>query len=91
MNLSHSLMPPSAAHESAVRRPWATASVADAPDTTPGELSALGAHVDRCNGSRSRLFGLQCAGDALRGFIAPRFVTTAVILAVVIGVATLLI
>lgn len=92
MNLARSLMPPSVAHlESATRRPWATASVPESPDTTPGELSALGAHVDRCNGSRSRLFGLQCAGDALRSFIAPRLVTTTVIVAFVIGVATLLI
>lgn len=73
------------------RRPWATASFADSADTTPMELSALGAHVDRCNGSRGRMFKLQCAADALTGFVAPRFVTTTVIVAVVLGVASLIV
>ena len=72
------------------RRPWATAS-SDAADTTPMELSALGAHVDRCNGMRGPMFRLQCAADALIAFVAPRFVTTAVIVALVFGVASLLI
>jgi hypothetical protein len=54
------------------------------------ELSALGAHVDRCNGSRGRMFALQCAADSLIGFIAPRFVTTAVIVAIVFGIASLI-
>jgi len=54
------------------------------------ELSALGAHIDRCNGSRGRLFRLQCAADAMIGFVAPRFVTTTIIVALVFGVASLL-
>jgi hypothetical protein len=70
-------------------RPWATASFPEAADTSPMELSALGAHVDRCNGSRGRLFGVRCAADSLIAFIAPRFVTTAVIVAFVFGVASL--
>ncbi len=73
------------------RRPWATASFADSTDSMPIELSALGAHVDRCNGSRGRMFRLQCAADAMIGFVAPRFVTTAVIVALVFGVASLII
>ena len=73
------------------RRPWATASIADAADTTPMELSALGEHVDSCNGSRGRMFRLQCAADAMIGFVAPRFVTTAVIVALVFGVASLVV
>jgi hypothetical protein len=77
--------------ERAPRRPWATASVADTADTTPMELSALGAHVDRCNGSRGPWFRLQCAADAMTAFIAPRFVTTAVIVALVFGVASLIV
>ena len=72
------------------RRRWATASFADTADTTPMELSALGAHVDRCNGSRGRMFRLQCAIDSMIAFLAPRIVTTAVIVALVFGVASLL-
>ena len=77
--------------ERAPRHPWATASARDTADTTPMELSALGAHVDRCNGSRGPWFRLQCAADAMIGFLAPRFVTTAVIVALVFGVASLIV
>ena len=69
--------------ERAPRRPWATASVADTADTTPMELSALGAHVDRCNGSRGRLFELRCAVDTVHQFLAPRFITTLAVTAAV--------
>lgn len=71
------------------RRPWATASIADAADTSPMELSALGDHVDHCNGSRSRWFTVQCAADRLLGFMAPRFVTTVVLVVIVFGVVSL--
>ncbi len=73
----------------APRRAWATASFADAADTTPLELSALGEHIDHCNGSRSRMFALQCAADSLLAFIAPRFVTTTVLVVFAFGVASL--
>lgn len=67
----------------------ATASHAEAVDTSPGELSALGAHIDRCNGCRSRWFAIQCAADSLLGFVAPRFVTTVVVVALVFGVVSI--
>ncbi|MEO8921970.1 MAG: hypothetical protein ABI330_03940 [Caldimonas sp.] len=70
---------------------WATASISDAADTSPMELSALGAHVDRCNGSRGRMFGLHCVADAVRSFIAPRFVTTLIAVGFVFGVVSLIV
>ena len=70
-------------------RPWATASHADVAETSPMDLSALGEHVDRCNGSRGRLFALKCACDAVIGFIAPRFVTTVVVIVFIFGIASL--
>ena len=70
-------------------RRWTTASVPDATDTSPMELSELGAHVDRCNGSRGRWFTLRCAADAVHDFVAPRFVTTLLVVGVVIGLAAL--
>lgn len=72
------------------RPSWVTAAFPETAETTPMELSALGAHVDRCNGSRGRMFALRCAADTLVGFLAPRFVTTAVIVALVLGIASLL-
>ena len=68
---------------------WTTASIADATDTAPMELHNLGAHVSRCNGCRGRWFALRCAADAVHDFVAPRFVTTLLIAATVIGLATL--
>lgn len=68
---------------------WTTASVADATDTAPMELRALGAHVARCNGCRGRWFALRCAADAMHDFVAPRFVTTLVIVGVAVGLAAL--
>jgi hypothetical protein len=79
----HAVPPGTSSH------PWATASHADLAETSPGDLSALGAHVDRCNGSRGRLFALRCAADAVVGFAAPRFVTTVVVIVFIFGVASL--
>jgi hypothetical protein len=65
---------------------WTTASIADAADTKPMELRALGAHVERCNGSRGRWFALRCAVDAVHEFVASRFVTTLIIVGLAVGV-----
>lgn len=70
---------------------WATSSIDGAAETTPMDLSALGAHVDRCNGARERMFALRCAADALFGFLAPRFVTTLVVVVVAFGVGSLIV
>ena len=71
---------------------WATSAIdRRTADTTPMDISALGAHVDRCNGLRGPMFGLQCAADALSGFLAPRIRDHAVVVAIVIGVGSLLI
>ena len=87
-------MTPQAAGDPAAARSrpvWATSSIDGATDTTPMELSALGAHVDRCNGSRGRMFAVHCAADALIGFLAPRFVTTLVVVTLVFGVGSLIV
>lgn len=68
---------------------WTTASFADSTDTSPMELSALGAHIKRCEGCRGRWFTLRCAVDAVHGFAAPRFMTTLVIAAAVVALVAL--
>lgn len=70
------------------RARWATASLDSAPDTTPGELSSLEAHVDRCKRSGGIVQGLEAAADAVHAFVAPRLVTTTVIVGFVLGVAS---
>jgi len=93
MFLNRDLTPQAAgrASPSVTRRPvWATSAIDGDADTSPMDLSALGAHVDRCNGLRGPMFGLQCAADTLSGFLAPRIVTTLVAVAIVIGVGSLI-
>jgi hypothetical protein len=70
-------------------RDWSTASFGDAADTSPLELAALGSHLSLCQGTRGRLFALRCVADSTRGFVAARFVTTLAILALLIGISTL--
>ena len=77
-------------HTSALDRiRWATASHADAARSQPVELDSLGAHLKRCIGSRGRWFDVECAGEALHGFIAPRLVTTLTVAAVLIALGSL--
>jgi len=64
---------------------WNTASSDHTPDTSPMELSALGEHLDLCKASRGRLFALQRATEALDRFVAGRFVTTLVVVALLIA------
>ena len=66
---------------------WTTAAISDAADTSPMELSSLSAHVGDCNGCRGRWFTLRCMADGVHQFIAPRFVTTLVIAAALMGIA----
>ena len=68
---------------------WSTASFGETADTSPMELSELGEHLDSCKGTHSRLFALQCVGEALHGFITARFVTTMVVVISLIGAASL--
>jgi len=76
-------------HPSIVTPFWSTASFGEAVDTSPLELSALGDHLDRCQGSRGRLFALRCVGEALNGFVAARFVTTLVVASMLIGAVSM--
>jgi hypothetical protein len=61
---------------------WSTASFGHAVGTTPMELSALGAHLQLCNGTHGHLVRLRCAAESMNGFVSTRFVTTLALLAV---------
>ena len=65
---------------------WATASLKDAPTTSPAELDALGDHAARCNGLRGRLFRAQCALDAAEAFLRARVVSVFVVAFVGLGI-----
>lgn len=68
---------------------WSTASFGDAADTSPMELAALGEHLDLCNVSHGRVFALHCFAETMMGFVAARFVTTLVLVALMIAVGSL--
>jgi hypothetical protein len=94
MSRFRELTPQAAGHAGStarVRPFWATSSLDGAAETTPMDLSILGAHVDLCNGLRGRMFAFRCAADALFGFLAPRFVTTLLVVALVFGVGSLVV
>ena len=69
---------------------WTTSTLGAQADTSPLELSALGDHLGRCQTGRGPMFALRCAADATHGLVAPRFVTTLVVAAVLLSAALLL-
>ena len=69
---------------------WSTASFGDDTDTSPMELSALGAHRAACKTLTGRLFVARCAAEAMHGFVAGRMVTTLVVAALLIGALSLI-
>lgn len=56
-----------------------TASNGFAADTSPGDLSELGDHLGSCQNSHRHLLTLRCAATSVRGFVATRLVTTAMV------------
>lgn len=76
-------------HTSPITIPlWSTASFGNNADTSPMELSALGAHMSSCKTLKGRLFAARCAAEAMHGFVAGRMVTTLVAATLLIGVSS---
>lgn len=69
-------------------RSWSTASFGAPAESASQELSALGDHLGLCKSSHGHLFALHCAAETMHGFVASRFVTTLVVVALLIGIAT---
>ena len=68
---------------------WPTASLAHLVESHAVEQSALGRHLAVCKQSSTRLHALQRGAEAVHGFLAARFVTTLVIIALLIAASTL--
>lgn len=66
---------------------WSTAALGAHAGLSSPELSALVEHLQLCRRASVRLFALRCLLETLNGFIAARFVTTLVTLALLIGVS----
>lgn len=70
--------------------PWSTASGGHSAGPSALEQSALGAHFGACQRLRGRLFALHCLAERTHGLLAARFITTLVVLAVLLALAATL-
>lgn len=68
---------------------WHTASFADHLEPTSVDTSALGAHLDVCKRCSGSWFKLQRGAELVDGFFAGRFITTLALIAMVIGLSSL--
>lgn len=66
---------------------WSTSSFAMDEQAVSSETSILGEHLALCKRITGRLFALRCGADAIHRFVAPRFVTTLVVCALLIGIS----
>jgi hypothetical protein len=65
---------------------WSTACDDRSTDTLPGDLSALGEHLDHCQSTHRHLLTMHCMALSMRGFVEARFVTTVVLVVIFFGV-----
>jgi hypothetical protein len=72
-------------------RCWSTASFGNPAQDSSVELGALSAHLRLCQQPHVKLVALQCMAQSMAGFVATRFVTTLVVLLLLIGLASLLV
>lgn len=68
---------------------WRTSALGHAADTSPAELSDLGAHLRRCRGPNGLRCSLQCGTEAAHHFVAGRTVTTLAAVALLVALAAL--
>ncbi|WP_397532955.1 hypothetical protein [Roseateles sp.] len=68
---------------------WSTSSFGDSVETSPQDLHALGEHLDLCRSKNTRLFNLRCNAETLSRFLLARIVTTALVLALLLGAVIL--
>lgn len=68
---------------------WSTSSFGGMVVASALESASLREHLALCRESERRLFALQCAAERMRGFVATRFVTTLMLVAMAIGVGSL--
>ncbi|HEX5697631.1 MAG TPA: hypothetical protein VFX90_03170 [Rhodoferax sp.] len=69
------------------RQAWCTASRSDASKSSRADLLVLGEHLSACPQMHRHLMTLHGAATAIDGFVARRFVTTLVVVALLIGLA----
>ena len=66
---------------------WSTSAFAQEHSGDDNVSSALGEHLNSCRSVNGRWFAVRCGVDAVHRFLAPRLVTTLVVLALLVGSA----
>ncbi|MDP2416855.1 MAG: hypothetical protein U1D25_00010 [Hydrogenophaga sp.] len=64
---------------------WVTSSLGHPAAAAPHQHAALGDHLAQCSAQRGRLQGLENGAVELRRLVAGRFVTSALLLALLVG------
>ena len=90
MNAGFPLHPDTASTPEAAAPLWATSADGLGPDTRPQELDGLGLHLRQCTAVHARLDALQCSLLRLRAWVLGRRVSSVALLALVAGVALVL-
>jgi hypothetical protein len=68
---------------------WSTASFGKGVGTSPLELRLLGEHLHVCHTLRGRFYGLRCGVEAVQNFVAGRFVTSILVLTLLVSLGAL--
>jgi hypothetical protein len=68
-------------------RSWSTSTQGHPVGSSPVDLSALGEHMEACQGGHRHLTRLHCVAQSMHGFIASRLVSSLVLVAVLFGLA----
>jgi hypothetical protein len=68
---------------------WATSSFGDSATPSALETSTLAQHVQRCSVAHSRLPNTRCAIEWLQRLLAPRLMTSLLVVALIGGAASL--
>jgi hypothetical protein len=67
------------------RHDWCTASCSDATQSCGTDLLVLGEHLSACPQMHRHLLTLHGVAQSIHGFVATRFVSTLVVVAVLFG------
>jgi hypothetical protein len=66
-------------------RSWSTAAFGDATESSWSQVAAMGEHLDLCKAMSGPLFSMHCSAEAVHAFAATRFVTTLVIVVLLLA------
>ncbi len=70
---------------------WSTSAFGNQTDSLPMQSKHLSAHLTLCNKAYGSLSAMQSVAEIAHGFIVSRFVTTLTVVALLIGVCSLVI